>query len=45
MSEARRVFLGTAMQYLKFAQFHLPGLEADEVRFNVQIARITAAMN
>ena len=33
------------MQFLEFAQFHLPGLEADEVRFNVQIALITAAMN
>lgn len=26
-----------------FAQFHVPALEADEVRFNVQIAIITAA--
>jgi hypothetical protein len=33
------------MQFLEFAQFYLPGLEADEVRFNVQIALITAAMN
>lgn len=27
-----------------FAQFHLPALEADEIRFNVQIAIITAAV-
>ena len=33
------------MQFLEFAQFHLPGLEADEVRFNIQIALIKAAMN
>ena len=34
-----------AMQFLEFAQFHLPALEADEVRFNIQIFLITAAMN
>jgi hypothetical protein len=32
------------MQFREFAQYHLTALEADEVRFNVQIALITAAM-
>ncbi len=30
--------------FQEFAHFHLPGLEADEVRFNVQIAVLSAAM-
>jgi RimJ/RimL family protein N-acetyltransferase len=45
MGAVRHTLLGAAMQFLEFAQFHLPGLQADEVRFNVQIALITAAMN
>lgn len=33
------------MDLRAFADFHLPALEADEIRFNVQIAIITAAVN
>jgi hypothetical protein len=33
------------MNLREFAEFHLPALEADEIRFNVQIAVITAAVN
>jgi len=33
------------MNLQEFAQFHLPALEADEIRFNVQIAVLTAAVN
>ncbi|HEY7763660.1 MAG TPA: GNAT family N-acetyltransferase [Aestuariivirgaceae bacterium] len=33
------------MNLREFAEFHLPALEADEIRFNVQIAIITAAVN
>ena len=32
------------MHLQDFAQMHLPALEADEVRFNVQIAVLTAAV-
>lgn len=32
------------MDLREFAQFHLPALEADEIRFNVQIAVLTAAV-
>jgi len=32
------------MDLQEFAQFHLPALEADEIRFNVQIAIISAAV-
>jgi len=32
------------MNLQEFAQFHLPALEADEIRFNVQIAALTAAV-
>jgi RimJ/RimL family protein N-acetyltransferase len=32
------------MDLRDFAQFHLPALEADEVRFNLQIAVLTAAV-
>lgn len=32
------------MDLLDFVQFHLPALDTDEVRFNVQIAVITAAV-
>jgi RimJ/RimL family protein N-acetyltransferase len=32
------------MDLREFAQFHLPALEGDEIRFNVQIAIITAAV-
>src|SRR5215468_1743782 len=32
------------MNLQEFAHFHLPALEADEIRFNVQIAALTAAV-
>jgi hypothetical protein len=32
------------MNLQDFAQFHVPALEADEIRFNVQIAVISAAV-
>jgi hypothetical protein len=32
------------MDLRDFAQFHLPALQADEIRFNAQIAVITAVL-
>jgi hypothetical protein len=32
------------MNLQEFAQFHLPALETEEIRFNVQIAALTAAV-
>jgi len=41
---ASTLTLGYAMNLREFAHFHLPALEADEIRFNVQIAALTAAV-
>jgi hypothetical protein len=35
--------LGAGMTFQEFAQLHIPALEADEIRFNLQIAVIAAA--